>query len=71
MFYGLFLRGHSIEKIRQDIDVPMEMVRKWMSAPRYEQSFRQNLRRIYNYRKQVLAMFDELVLNDRQRARLQ
>ena len=71
MFYGLFLRGHSVEKLRRDIDVPLDTIRKWMETPRYEQSFRKNLRRIYSYRKQVLAMFDELVLNDRQRARLQ
>ena len=32
-FYGLFLRGHDIEELRQDIDVPRSMVDKWMKAP--------------------------------------
>jgi hypothetical protein len=70
-FYGLFLRGHSVEALRQDIDVPKSLVEKWMKAPDFEQSFRHNLQRIYEYRKQVLAIFDGLVLNEQNRARLQ
>src|SRR6202050_4073125 len=31
-FYGLFLRGHSVEALRQDIDVPRSMLDKWMRA---------------------------------------
>ena len=34
-------------------------------------SLEESLRRVYQYRKQVLAIFDELVLNERNRARLQ
>lgn len=30
MFYGLFLRGHSAEALRRDIDVPKDMLVKWM-----------------------------------------
>ncbi len=71
MFYGLFLRGHSADKIRRDIDVPKEVLEKWMRPRRYEPSFRENLQRIYNYRKQVLAIFDELVLSEKNKARLQ
>ena len=37
----------------------------------YEGNFRDNLRQLYDYRKQVLAIFDELVLNERGRARIQ
>jgi hypothetical protein len=70
-FYGLFLRGHSIEAIRQDIDVPRALLEKWMRAPDFEASFRQNLQRIYAYRKQVLAIFDGLVLNEQNRLRIQ
>jgi len=71
MFYGLFLRGHSVEKIRSDIDVPKAILEKWMRPLRYEPGFRENLRRVYQYRKQVLAIFDELVLNEKNKARLQ
>lgn len=71
MFYGLFLRGHPAEALRRDIDVPRDMLRKWMRAPGFEASFRQNLRRIYRYRKQVLAIFDELVGSERHRLRIQ
>jgi hypothetical protein len=70
-FYGLFLRGHDIEALRQDIDVPRSMMDKWMRAPDFEASFRDNLQRIYQYRKQVLAIFDGLVSNDQMRPRLQ
>lgn len=71
MFYGLFLRGHSAEALRRDIDVPRELVEKWMRSPAYEASFRQTLWRVYRYRKQVLAIFDELVGSERHRWRVQ
>ena len=31
-FYGLFLRGHRVEDLRQDIDVPRNMLDKWLQA---------------------------------------
>lgn len=71
MFYGLFLRGHSVDALRRDIDVPKPLVEKWLKAQRYEPSFRDALVRLYNYRKQVLAIFDELVLNERVKSRVQ
>lgn len=71
MFYGLFLRGHNIESLRRDIDVPKATLEKWLGPRRFEPNFRENLRRMYHFRKQVLAIFDELVLNERNRARLQ
>jgi hypothetical protein len=71
MFYGLFLRGHSLDALRRDIDVPKPLIEKWLKAPRYETSFRDNLRRVYTYRKQVLAIFEELVHSEKHRARLQ
>jgi hypothetical protein len=70
-FYGLFLRGHDVDILRQDIDVPRAMIDKWMKARDFEASFRENLRRVYAYRKQVLAIFDGLVLNEQSTARLQ
>lgn len=70
-FYGLFLRGHSVETLRQDIDVPSAMLDKWLKARDFEQSFRESLHRVYAYRKQVLAIFDGLVWNEQKRPRLQ
>jgi hypothetical protein len=70
-FYGLFLRGHDVDSLRQDIDVPRGTMDKWMKAPDFECSFRDNLKRVYAYRKQVLAIFDGLILNEQNRPRLQ
>jgi hypothetical protein len=70
-FYGLFLRGHDIETLRQDIDVPRSMLEKWMKAHDFEASFRENLQKVYAYRKQVLAIFDGLISNEQLRPRLQ
>jgi hypothetical protein len=70
-FYGLFLRGHDVETLRQDIDVPRSTIDKWMRAKDFEIPFRENLRRVYSYRKQVLAIFDGLVLNEQDHFRLQ
>ncbi len=72
MFYGLFLRGHSPELLRQEIDVPKSLIDKWMTSPQYaETSFRENVERVYRYRKQVLAIFEQLVSNERVRFRIQ
>jgi len=70
-FYGLFLRGHPVEALRQDIDVPAAMLDKWLKTQDFELSFRDSLRRVYAYRKQVLAIFDGLVWNEQKRPRLQ
>ncbi len=70
-FYGLFLRGHSVEALRQDIDVPRSMLDKWLQARDFEESFRQSLHQVYVYRKQVLAIFDGLVMNENIRPRVQ
>ena len=70
-FYGLFLRGHDVQTLRQDIDVPRSMLDKWMRAQDFEAGFRDNLQRIYTYRKQVLAIFDGLILNEQNRIQLQ
>jgi hypothetical protein len=72
MFYGLFLRGHNVESLRRDIDVPMELLKKWLHGHQYDHdNFRDNLKQLYHYRKQVLAIFDQLVLNEPPRARVQ
>ena len=71
MFYGLFLRGHSAESLRRDIELPQDLVDKLIKRRNQEPSFRKSLRRIYDYRRKVLAIFDELVSNERTRLRLQ
>jgi hypothetical protein len=70
-FYGLFLRGHDVETLRQDIDVPRNMLDKWMRAHDFEAQFRESLHRVYAYRKQVLAIFDGLISNEQIRPRVQ
>jgi hypothetical protein len=70
IFYGLFLRGHSAETLRRDIDVPRPLLNKWLHPQRYEENFQLSLRRMYTYRKKVLAIFDELVLKEKHRARV-
>ena len=70
-FYGLFLRGHDVDTLRQDIDVPHPTIEKWMKARDFEASFRDDLRRGCAYRKQVLAIFDGLILNEQHFPRLQ
>ncbi|MGI8988696.1 MAG: hypothetical protein ACR2I2_03805 [Bryobacteraceae bacterium] len=70
-FYGLFLRGHSIETLRRDIDVPRTLLDKWLKANDFENTFRENLQRVYTYRKQVLAIFDGLVTHEHHRLRVQ
>jgi hypothetical protein len=42
-----------------------------LKAPDFETTFRESLQRVYTYRKQVLAIFDGLVLNEQNRPRLQ
>jgi hypothetical protein len=71
MFYGLFLRGHSAESLRKDIEIPRQVVDKLMKRRTNEPSFKKSVQRVYQYRRKVLAIFDELVLNERTRLRLQ
>ncbi len=64
LFYGLFLRGHSIEGLRAQIDISPKVFRKWMRSREFNDDFREDLRRMYSYRKQVLAIFDALVTSE-------
>ena len=70
IFYGLFLRGHSADDLRRDIDVPRPLLEKWLQPTRHEGVFRDALRRMYTYRKKVLAIFDELVTKEKYKARV-
>lgn len=60
-FYGLFLRGHSIEQLRHDIEVPAEVIRKWSRDRAMQPEQRALLGRVLEYRSRVLAIFDSLV----------
>jgi hypothetical protein len=71
MFYGLFLRGHDADELRQDIEIPKEIFDRWLNHPHYDGDFRESVKRIYYFRKKVLAVFDELVDRERIKARLQ
>ncbi len=71
MFYGLFLRGHSAELLRRDIEIPRPLFEKLMNSPKYDPTFRESLARVYRYRRLVLAIFDELVCNNERAYRLQ
>lgn len=71
MFYGLFLRGHSAEQLRLDIEIPKSTFDKWLTHPHYDGDFRETVKRIYYFRKKVLAVFEELVDAERMKARLQ
>jgi hypothetical protein len=70
-FYGLFLRGHSLDALRQDIDVPRVVADKWVKAKDFQGSFRADLDRVYQYRKRVLAIFDGLVSSEQTHFHLQ
>ena len=63
-FYGLFLRGHSLNELRENIDIPRPLRDKWMKARDFNSPFKEDLNKVYEYRKRVLAIFDGLVSSD-------
>lgn len=70
-FYGLFLRGHSAEKLRQDIEVPAAVLAKWHREAEREPQLRSVFSRMLEYRRHVLAIFDALVDSEVQNHRVQ
>jgi hypothetical protein len=70
-FYGLFLRGHSADKLRQDIEVPPAVLAKWHREAEREPELRSVLSRIVEYRRHVLAIFDTLVGSEKVPQRMQ
>ncbi len=70
-FYGLFLRGHSAEKLRRDIGVPQDVLEKWDREARRVPEIRDIFERIVEYRRRVLAIFETLVVSDARGQRLQ
>jgi hypothetical protein len=70
-FYGLFLRGHPAERLRQDIDVPPAVLAKWHREVEREPHLRGILGRMVQYRRHVLAIFDSLIGSEVQNHRVQ
>lgn len=70
-FYGLFLRGHSPEQLRRDIEVPPAVLAKWHRDAERDPGLRDIFFRIVEYRRHVLAIFDTLVGYDVQKQRIQ
>jgi hypothetical protein len=70
-FYGLFLRGHSAEQLRRDIEVPAAVLAKWHKDAEREPHLRDVFARMVEYRRHVLAIFDTLVGSESQTRRLQ
>lgn len=70
-FYGLFLRGHSPEQLRRDIEVPPTVLAKWHKDAEREPHLRDIFSRMVEYRRHVLAIFDNLIGSERQPHRLQ
>jgi hypothetical protein len=60
-FYGLFLRGHSVDKLREDIGVSMATLEKWDRDAIERPETRVFFARVIEYRRHVLAIFDALV----------
>jgi hypothetical protein len=70
-FYGLFLRGHSAEELRKDIQVPAMVLAKWDRETVREPQLRPLLERIVQYRQHVLAIFENLICHDAATQKLQ
>src|SRR5579859_25235 len=60
-FYGLFLRGHSAEMLRRDIEVPPAVLAKWHKEAERDPQLGDVFARMVDYRRRVLAIFDLLV----------
>ncbi len=60
-FFGLFLRGHSAEQLRQDIDFPKDLMARWQRRHDPLAPSPEELARLFDFRKRVLAIFNFLV----------
>jgi len=70
-FYGLFLRGHSAEELRRDIAVPTPVLAKWDKESVRQPGLRPLLERVVDYRRRVLAIFENLIVHDSATQKLQ
>lgn len=70
-FYGLFLRGHSPDKLRRDIEVPPDVLAKWHREAERQPEQRGRFFRIVEFRRSVLAIFESLIGHDGSTQRIQ
>jgi hypothetical protein len=70
-FYGLFLRGHSADELRKDIEVPPDVLLKWHREAEREPMLRDVFKRMVQYRRHVLAIFETLLDTESQPQRVQ
>jgi hypothetical protein len=70
-FYGLFLRGHSADELRRDIQVPAAVLAKWDKETTRAPELRPVLEKVVQYRQHVLAIFENLICHDAAAQKLQ
>ena len=70
-FYGLFLRGHSADELRRDIQVPAAVLAKWDKETVRAPELRPVLEKVVQYRQHVLAIFENLICHDAADQKLQ
>jgi hypothetical protein len=70
-FYGLFLRGHSAEELRRDIEVSPAVQLKWHRESEHDPALRDLFTRMVEYRRHVLAIFEALVDTESRAQRVQ
>jgi hypothetical protein len=63
-FYGLFLRGYPLQQLRADINVPPKVLESWERLAIRDPWYRATVKRMVDYRKEVLAIFDSLVFHE-------
>ena len=63
-FYALFMRGHPLESLREDIGVSPQVRARWERLAAGDPWYQATVDRMLNYRKEVLAIFDSLVLRE-------
>lgn len=70
-FYGLFLRGHSPDELRDDIRVPDVVLAKWNRELERSPDQRAQLDRVLEFRRHVLAIFESLIQTEARTQRIQ
>jgi hypothetical protein len=63
-FYGLFIRGYPLQQLRADIDVPPQVLERWLRLGLHDPLYKAMAERVLAYRKHVLAIFDSLVFQE-------
>src|SRR5437763_10725294 len=59
-FYGLFLRGHSADQLRRDIEVPSAVLAKWHREAERDPQLKDVFERMVDYRRHVLENIFQL-----------